>query len=139
MSRWGPWKKLGIAAFLVVAVFAGRGVDAQSACGPCGDGYCDGYPCETDDTCPYDCAVGNTCWSNSGCSYGEVCMDYQCQPGWTGGMCVDWSDCYMSGQDCSGGYCVPGGGGGGSYCEAWWDCPGWSYCVGHMCIDSPAF
>ena len=90
---------------------AGRGVEAQSACGPCGDGYCDGYPCETDDTRPYDCQVGNTCWSNSGCSYGEICMDNQCQPGWQGGMCFDYTDClqyYYPDQECSGGYCVPG-------------------------------
>lgn len=136
MAQLSPWKKLGIAVFLIVALFAGRGVEAQNPW-VCGDGYCDGYPNETAESCPYDCAVGNTCWSNSGCSYGEICMNNQCQPGWQGGMCFDTSECYMSGQ-CIGGYCQPGGGGGGSYCNSWMDCSGWNYCVNNQCWGSPA-
>src|SRR6185503_7983765 len=82
------------------------------------------------------------------CSGGEVCVDNGgvelCQPGQPPTPCTTPADCPAPdncGLDdvgdcnavCEGGYCLPGGDGGGHSCSSDGDCPGGYGCVGGHC------
>jgi MYXO-CTERM domain-containing protein len=113
-------------------------------------------PCSGDSDCPGDdrceagfCAPQTDCQDDTDCAGGEVCVDNGgvelCEPGQPPIPCTTPAECPAPdncGLDdvgdcdavCEGGYCLPGGDGGGHSCSADADCPGGYGCQGGHCV-----
>ena len=115
-------------------------------------------PCSADSDCPGDdlceagfCAPQEECQDDTDCPGGEVCVDNGgveiCVPGQPPIPCDTPVDCPAPdncGLDdvgdceavCVGGYCLPGGDGGGGSCSSDDQCPGGYGCSGGHCAPA---
>jgi hypothetical protein len=113
-------------------------------------------PCSIDSDCPGEdrceagyCAPGEECQDDTDCAGGDVCVDNGgvelCQPGQPPTPCTSEVDCPAPGDCglddvgdcyavCEGGYCLPGGDGGGHSCTSDAQCPGGYGCAGGHCV-----